>query len=156
MRRFPPLDSAETVEKAHGRLEVRRLWSTTQLNEYLDFPHCAQVAKIERERMTLKTRQTSRETVYAIFSLKPQQADAARLLEINRSHWGIENRLHWVRDWNYDEDRCQIRSGPLPWVMATLRNVALALLRRAGYGNIAAALREMAALPHRAVGLMGL
>jgi len=144
------------VDKAHGRLEVRRIWTTTRLNEYLGFPYCAQVAKIQRQRTILQTGQTSQETVYAIFSLRPDQARAADLLEINRSHWGIENRLHWVRDWNFDEDRSQVRSGPLPWTMATLRNLAISVLRRAGHSNIAAALREMAARPHRALALMGL
>lgn len=122
----------------------------------MDFPHCAQVAKIQRQRTAIKSGTTSTETVYTIFSLPPERANAQRLLEINRCHWSIENGLHWVRDWNFDEDRSQIRSGSLPWVMATLRNLVIALLRRAGYTNIAAALRDMAARAHLAVSLMGL
>jgi len=77
-------------------------------------------------------------------------------LEQQRSYWGIENRLHYVRDWNFDEDRSQVRTGSSPWVMATLRNLALSLLRLHGYQKIAAALRELAYKPHRAAALMGL
>lgn len=104
----------------------------------------------------LRTGQTSREVVYLITSLPPERADAARLLALNRSHWGIENRVHYVRDWSFDEDRSTVRTGSLPWIMATLRNLAIALLRLAGQSNIAAALRELAALPHRAVALLGM
>lgn len=75
---------------------------------------------------------------------------------MNRGHWAIENRVHYVRDWSFDEDRSTIRTGSLPWMMATLRNLAISLLRLAGVTNIAAKLRELAALPHRAVALMGL
>lgn len=143
------------MDKHHGRLEVRRIWTSEILNDYLQFPYVAQVVKIERERTLLKTHQSSREVVYLVTSLSRERASAARLLELNRGHWSIENRLHYVRDWSFDEDRCGIRSGSLPWVMATLRNLAVGLLRRAGHSNIAAGLRECAALPHRAVALLG-
>lgn len=143
------------MDKHHGRLEVRRIWTSEAINDYVQFPYVAQVVKIERERTLLKTRQTSREVAYLVTSLSRERASAARLLELNRGHWSIENRLHYVRDWSFDEDRCGIRSGSLPWVMATLRNLAVGLLRRAGHSNIAAGLRECAALPHRAVALLG-
>ena len=143
------------MEKHHGRLEVRRIWTSEAVKDYVRFPYVAQAVMIERERTLLKTGQTSREVVYLVTSLSRERADAARLLELNRGHWSIENRLHYVRDWSFDEDRCAIRSGSLPWVMATLRNLAVGLLRCSGYSNIAAALRECAALPHRAVALLG-
>jgi predicted transposase YbfD/YdcC len=64
-----------------------------------------------------------------------------------QGHWGIENKLHWVRDVTYDEDRSQIRTGNAPRVMATLRNTAISLLRLDGWHNIAAAPRHHARHP---------
>ena len=75
-------------------------------------------------------------------SLRPAQASAARLLALVRAHWTIENRLHWVRDVTFDEDRSQVRRGAGPQVMATLRNLAISLLRLAGAALIAPALRQ--------------
>ena len=71
-----------------------------------------------------------------------------------RGHWGIENRAHHVRDVVFDEDRCQVRSGAAPQVLAAGRNLAIALLRRAGYPGIAAALRTLAGRPACAVQLV--
>lgn len=89
-------------------------------------------------------------------SLSPEQAGPEALLALNRSYGSIENQLHYVRDWSFDEDRSQVRTKAAPWVMATLRNVAISLLRLAGMTKIASALREMAAKPHLAVALMQL
>jgi hypothetical protein len=77
-----------------------------------------------------------------VTSLAPTQASPARLLALVRAHWTIENRLHWVRDVTFDEDRSQIRRGAGPQVMATLRNLAISLLRLAGASFIAPALRH--------------
>jgi predicted transposase YbfD/YdcC len=71
------------------------------------------------------------------------EADAPTLLEIIRGHWSIENSLHWVRDVTFDEDRSQIRSGSEPRLFATIRNLALSLLRLHGFGSIAAGLRKL-------------
>jgi len=92
---------------------------------------------------------TTQETHYLITSLPADQARPRRLLGLSRGHWGIENRLHWVRDVTFDEDRCPIRSGAAPQAMAALRNTAIALLRCHGALNIAAALRTYAAHPDR-------
>jgi hypothetical protein len=93
---------------------------------------------------------------YGITSLPREQADPARLLALNRAHWAIENRLHWVRDVTFDEDRCRIRKGAGAHVMASLRNVAISLLRLAGAANIAQALRRCAWNRRRALRLIGL
>jgi len=77
-------------------------------------------------------------------------------LKINRGHWGIENKSHYVRDVTYDEDRSQIRASNGPRMMAILRNLSISLLRIAKYNNIAAAIRDMAAKPHKALQLIGL
>jgi predicted transposase YbfD/YdcC len=71
-----------------------------------------------------------------------------------QSHWEIENRLHWVRDVTFDEDRSQVRTGQAPRVMAGLRNLAITLLRRDGHTNIAAALRHHARDINRPVSLL--
>ena len=63
--------------------------------------------------------------VYLITSLSPEKADAQRLLSLNRGHWEIENRVHWVRDVDFAEDLSQIRTGSGPRMMATLRNLAI-------------------------------
>jgi hypothetical protein len=137
---FPP--QATTTDKGHGRLEIRRLWASPALNAYLDFPHVGQVFWLEREVTELATGTAHRETVYGVTSLPPAQASPARLLALVRAHWTIENRLHWVRDVTFDEDRSQIRRGAGPQVMATLRNLAISLLRLAGAPLIAPALRQ--------------
>lgn len=71
-----------------------------------------------------------------------------------RGHWGIENRLHWVRDATFDEDRSQVRSGAAPQATAACRNLAIALLRRPGATNIAATRRTFAGRPRAAIALV--
>jgi hypothetical protein len=78
---------------------------------------------------------------YAITSAGPAWAGAAELLQWWRGHWGIENRLHWVRDVTLGEDGSRIGTGAAPQVMAALRNAAGSLLRLLGVTNIAEALR---------------
>lgn len=151
---FPP--PHQTIDKGHGRLEVRTLRSSTLLNDYLSFPHCGQVFKIIRERTLLKTGATSTETVYGITSLSPEQADTKRLLALSRAHWSIENRSHYVRDMVYDEDRHQLRKNKGPHMMACLRNFAISLLRLMRFSNIAKATREFAARNHLAFRLLGI
>jgi hypothetical protein len=84
------------------------------------------------------------EVEYAITSVPRPQADAATLLGWWRDHWGIENRLHWVRDVTFSEDASRIRSGAAPQVLAAIRNAAIGLLRSQHVTNIAQALREHA------------
>lgn len=91
---------------------------------------------------------------YAITSRPTPQADAAALLRANRAHWASENGSHWLRDVVLGEDACQIRSGAAPQAVAACRSLALALLRRAGYPGMAAALRTLAARPAVAVALV--
>lgn len=92
------------------------------------------------------TQKDRTETVYGITSLVPQKADPARLLQLSRGHWTIENRLHYVRDVTFDEDHCCVRKGKGAQVMASLRNLAISLLRMAGARYIAPALRTCARL----------
>lgn len=99
---------------------------------------------IHRDTTRISTDKQSFETVYGITSLTPEKAGPELILELSRGHWTIENRLHWVRDVTFDEDRSQIRKASGPRVMASLRNLAISLLRIAGAPYIAAALRTCA------------
>jgi predicted transposase YbfD/YdcC len=153
-RRISPR-RAETLDKGHGRLEQRRLWASTALNEYVNFPHVAQVCRIERETVELKSGKQRSETVFTITSLAPEQADPHQLLQLNRGQWAIENRSHYVRDMAFDEDRSRIRVGTGAAMMACLRNFAIALARLNGFTNIAAALRAFANQPRRALAAVG-
>ncbi len=158
-RPFPP--QHKTVDKGHGRLETREIWTSTELNGYLSFPYVGQVFQIRRTTTDLdgnvvKGRKSTQETVCGVTSLSPQQASSAQVLGYNRGHWQIENRLHYVRDMTYDEDRSQVRRGGRPQAMATLRNVAISLLRLAGAENIAAATRYLGREQERPLRLIGL
>jgi len=82
------------------------------------------------------------ETVYGVTSPAPADASPERLLNLVQDHWGIENRLHWVRDVDYNEDHSQVRTGSAPRAMATLRNLAISVLRLYGKSNIASAIRR--------------
>lgn len=95
-----------------------------------------------RERIVKRSGKETREVEYAITSAGPEWADAGVLLEWWRGHWGIENRVHWVRDVTMGEDASRIRTNAAPQVMAGLRNAAISLLRLSGATNIAEALRE--------------
>ena len=121
-------------ERGHGRDE-RRVLKVTAVAAGLAFPHAAQAIQIVRRRRISGKKKWSRETVYAITSLTAVQASPAELAAIIRGHWMIEDRLHWVRDMDFDEDRSQIRTASGPRVMATLRNLALTILRLAVMSN---------------------
>ena len=145
-----------TVDTGHGRIETRNLTTSEALVGYSDWPGMSQVFEVRRQVIEKKTGNERVEVVYGITSLSPEQADPSRLLELVRGHWGIENRSHWVRDVTFDEDRSQVRSGNIPQLMASLRNTAIGLLRKAGYTNIAQACRKMAAQPANALALVGI
>jgi predicted transposase YbfD/YdcC len=133
-------------ERGHGRTE-RRTLKVTAVAAFLASPHAAQAIQIVRRRK-LKGK-WSRETCYAVTSLTVTQATCAQLAAIIRGHWGIEDRLHWVRDIDFDEDRSQVRTAAGPRVMASLRNLAITIVRLSGAASIAAALRYHARQPSR-------
>jgi predicted transposase YbfD/YdcC len=146
-RQIPVAD--ETRDRGHGRAE-RRTLKVTAVAAGLLFPHAAQAVQIIRRRRPLRGKKRwSTETVYAITSLAATLASPAELADIIRGHWAIEDRLHWVRDVVFDEDRSQIRTANGPRVMASLRNLAVTILRLTGVTNIAAALRHHARRPDR-------
>lgn len=144
------------MDKGHGRIETRRIWTSTELKGYLEFPYHEQVVRIERLTTDLSGKTIRHEVVSGITSLTPEKAGPERLLEINRGHWGIENKVHYVRDVTYDEDRCRIRTKSGPRVMATLRNLAMGILRLRKQTNIAKAIRSYAANQHLTLSLIGI
>jgi len=127
------LRRTETIEKGHGRIETRQLEVTASLAGHLAPSRAglAQVCRLTRERIVRG--KTSIETVYAITSLTADEAGPDRLLQLSRDHWGIENKLHYVRDVSCREDRSRTNAGPAPQVLAAVRNTALTLLRRLGF-----------------------
>ena len=127
------------------------------LNDYLTFPHVHAVFQIKRECSDLDGQNPREECVYGLTSLDGTDAKAsARLLSLVRAHWHIENKLHYVRDVTYDEDRSQIRKGSGPRVMASLRNIAIGILRLAGTKNIAKANRWCAGHADACLRMIGL
>jgi predicted transposase YbfD/YdcC len=156
---FPP--QYKTTNKGHGRIETREIWTSTELNNHLDFPHVGQAFTIRRTTTDLngnvvKGRKSIVETVHGLTSLSPRKASPKQVLEYNRGHWQIENRLHHVRDMTYDEDRSQVRKEHAPHAMASVRNIAISLLRLADVENVAAATRYLSRhikLPLRLLGL---
>ena len=128
--------AAETVDKGHGRIEKRSLRASTGLNDYLDWPYVQQVFQVERRFEYVKEGKTTHERVYGITSLGIDQATPQRLLEIVRSHWNIENGLHYRRDETLREDWCHLRLGHGQRMMAAVNNLVLGLLLRRGVSNV--------------------
>ncbi len=148
----PPADcrdwrTARSVNKGHGRLEIRELVVSTELAEFLakEWAGVAQVFRLTRT--VYEDGQPRIEVVYGITSLAPEQASAARLLELVRAHWHIENRLHWRRDVTLREDHCQVRKGMAPRVLAVLNSFLLAVLDFLGVTNVAQQTRLFDAHP---------
>jgi predicted transposase YbfD/YdcC len=146
---------AETIEKAHGRIETRRIQTSEAINDYVVFPYVKQVFRIERERTNIKTGKTSVEVVFGVTSRSASDLSPADLLAVNRGHWGIE-ALHHVRDRTFDEDRSQIRKKNGPRVMAGLRNFVISLFRLMKITNIAEANRHFAAKPSLSLSIFGI
>lgn len=150
---FPPVH--KVTEKGHGRIETRKIQVSQVLQGYITFPYAEQIFRIERTVYNTQGEFIRQETVYGITSLTAEQAGGKKLLELNRGHWEIENRLHWVRDVTFDEDRSQIRTKGGPRTMATLRNLAISLFRLHRYPNMARARRQNSWDASRAIELIG-
>ena len=121
-------DFVELSPPDHGRIETRRIWCSEALNEYLDFPHVAQVFLIEREVFHKKSWRHTLEVAVGLTSQTLSQANSEQVLAANRGHWTIENRCHYVIDWNFDEDRSRIRTGFGPENVTRLRRFAIGVL----------------------------
>jgi predicted transposase YbfD/YdcC len=148
----PVLD--RTRDRAHGRVELRTLKAVTV--NHFGFPHVAQVIQVTHKTRDLGARRWRTVTVYAITSLTFAQASPARLADLIRGHWAIENGLHNVRDVTFAEDASHLRTGTGPHTMACLRNLVIGVLSRAGPVNLAAALRHHARDPARPLATLGI
>lgn len=137
-------DFREPLALAHGRLEQRAIWTSTRLNDYLEFPGIGQVFCIEREVTGKKSGKSSTETVYGLTSHTPATADAAKILAYNRGHWTIENGCHYILDHCWNEDRCTIRSGHGPVNITALRRFAIGVIRAKSQDTVASTIQCLA------------
>ncbi len=142
--------------RGHGRIDRHRVWSAPVPNP-VGFPHARRFIIVERESSTLSDVRISIETRFYVTDLAADDASIDHLFRLTRGHWSIES-LHWVRDVTFDEDRSQIRTGTLPRILATLRNLAIGIIRHATYRtvNIAAATRQLARQPDLTLDLLGI
>jgi predicted transposase YbfD/YdcC len=143
------IPAVSAVSTDHGR-RARRTIKVVLAPAWVEFAGAAQVAQVRRT-VTKKGRKTV-EVAYLITS--DRDADPATLAAWNRGHWEIENKLHWVRDVTYQEDKSLVRTANAPRVMASLRSLAISLLRLDGHSNIAAANRHHARDPQRTLRLL--
>ena len=146
---------ARTVNKGHGRIEVRAAASCDLLRSWLrsrGFVGAEQVIRVERLRTVKGV--TTRSVDYDLTSLDRLKATAFDLLAWIRAHWGIENQLHDVRDETLGEDRCRVRKGGSAQVLAALRNATLHLMHDAGQTNRRAATEHFQIHPHDAIDLI--
>lgn len=139
--------SIRTVNKGHGRIERRTLDTSTLLNDYLDWPGLAQVYRLERKFTWLRRGQVikrSCEIEYGITSLSREQVSPADLLRYRRQHWFIETGLHYRRDVTFKEDATRMTKAAVGRIVATIHNLVIALIKRAGFSNAAKARRWFA------------
>ena len=156
---FSACPMVETVGKKHGRIERRRYWvkdiSAPEWDDYAALHGRQQAIRVERQRVHVKTGKTSCEISYALTSLGPAQATPDQLATLLRNHWEIENRLHYVRDFTYDEDRCRVYVRDLPRNLACLTNTAISIIRSLPqFQYVPEANRHFAARPQEALELL--
>jgi predicted transposase YbfD/YdcC len=121
------------TDRSHGRIVRRSLWAAA--GEGIDFPHAAQVIRVRRDTLDIDGALIAREIVHAATSLDAGRATPEALAALTRGQWAIE-AVHWIRDTAYREDHSTGYAGDGPQVMATLRNMAISLLRIAGITQI--------------------
>ena len=146
--------TAESVDKGHGRIERRTITVSSALRGYLNWPGVEQVFQVERQFTRVADGHITHEVVYGVTSLTASEVSPRQLLTIIRKHWQIENGLHYRRDDTLKEDRCTLRSGQAAEMMAHLNNVVLGLLLRRGVTNVPDARRDYADDPQQALNLI--
>ncbi len=135
-------DHEDGVSIEHGRIENRRIWVTTELNDYVTFPHVAQIYKIEREIINKKTGKVSLEIAYGVTSRKSEDISAKEILHKVRGYWSVE-AYHYIIDWVYDEDRSTIRVGYGPENITRLRRFSIGLIKSKGVKNVSKKTRAL-------------
>jgi predicted transposase YbfD/YdcC len=145
---------ASQVNKCHGRIEKRTIMVSTELNNYLDWPHLAQVFRIERIIWHEKYKGRTRQVIYGLTSLSPSEASPERLLTLVRQYWGIESGLHYRRDVTLREDATRLTVGNAGHIMAIFNNLVIGLALQHGFRNLAKARRLFNAQPTQALNLI--
>jgi len=142
------------TNQGHGRIETHTIYVSTLLNEYLEWPHVAQVFGLERSRWHSRYKGKTRQIVHGLTDLGQDQALPKRLLNLTRQYWSIENGLHYRRDVTLGEDATRMTKGLAGRNMAILNNLVIGLCLRRGYPNIAQVRRRFCAHPHLALQLI--
>ena len=142
------------MHKGHGRLEIRELWASTQMNAWFE-TEWAGVAQVFRlHRHVQDGEKVREETVFGLSNLPRKKANASRLLALQQAHWRIENRLHYRRDVTLGEDACQVRMSGAPQALAALNGGVLALMDWLEVSNVASQMRHFCAHPEDALQLV--
>ena len=136
-------DFSEPYTLAHGRIESRSIWTSTLLNDYLDFPCVGQIFAIHRHTIDKKSGQETNDIAYGLTSHSPMSANAEQVLKFNRNHWCVESH-HYLLDWNWNEDRCTIRKGHGPENITCLRRFAVGLIKAISKDSVAATIEKLA------------
>jgi len=137
--------TAIKVNYGHGRLEKRTIQTSAMLNEYLDWPGVGQVYRLERKFDWVRQGtvfKSSCEIEYGITSLPNGTASPAQVLLFRRRHWGVETGLHYRRDVTFREDATRMTIGVAGRILATVHNLVIGLIKRAGHNNAAKARRH--------------
>ncbi len=134
----------QQASKGHGRLETRTLWASADVKGYLDWPGLEQGLCLERRVIQLATGEIATELAYGLTNLSPNQLALPALSPRWRGHWGIENRLHWVKDVVLKEAASRVRSAQAPLILATLRNALVTFVRALGFDSVTQGRRHFA------------
>lgn len=135
------LGKTAAIDKGHGRIEEREILTSFRIAGEIEFPYLEQVFRIRKKSTEVKTGKQSEQTIYGITSLPVEEYGAKELLELTRKHWQIENGLHYRRDVTFKEDSVRKKSINGGHIMAALNNLAIGILRKIGWQNIAQARR---------------
>jgi predicted transposase YbfD/YdcC len=148
-------ETTQTVSKGHGRIEERTLTTSSQLQDFLDWPYLEQVFQLERKFTFPKTGKVQAQVVYGFTSLSRDKITPQQLLALIRSYWGIENGLHYRRDVTLQEDKTRMTKPNAGRVMACLNNLVLSLLiGKLKFRYLPSARRYYAAFPSQALALL--
>lgn len=148
------LGKATSLDKGHGRIDEREIWTSFRLAGEIEFPGLEQVFRITRRSESVKTGKISRQTIYGITSLPVEEFRAKELLELTRRHWGIENALHRRRDVTFKEDACRQTKTNGGRVLAVVNNLTIGILRKLGWENLAKARRYFSSRIDEALNLI--
>src|SRR5690606_33977523 len=129
-----------TYDRGHGRQEIRTI-QAMPAPQGIRSPPVKQVFLTERHFLDLPGGPLSCQAVLGVTSPPAGKSGPRRLAELARGEWSIENRDHYVRDVTLGEDRCRVRTGAMPSILAVMRSHAISALRLLGFTNIAEATR---------------